>query len=60
MRSLFSSFNKFFILLIKLLNFVFYLFERYIMRKLNSNKNSIYLIYQKFKYLNNIKYCKFL
>ena len=60
MRSLFSFFDRFFILLIKLLNFVFYLPERYIIRKLNFNKNSIYLIYREFNYLNNIKYYKFL
>ena len=60
MRLLFSFFNKFFIFLIKLLSFVFYLPERYIIRKLNFNRNSTYLTYLKFNYLNNIKYYKFL
>ena len=60
MRLLFLSFNKFLILLIKLLNFVFYLSKRYVIRKLNFDKNSAYLIYRKFNYLNNIKYYKFL
>ena len=30
------------------------------MRKLNFNKNLIYLIYREFNYLNNMKYYKFL
>ena len=47
--------KKSWIRLIKLLNLIFCLFERYVIWKLNSKKNSIHLIWRRFNCLKIIK-----